>query len=340
MKKFSIIILSCLLSGHLVNAQLGINSTGAAPDPSAMLDIKSTNKGLLIPRNTNPATNIPNPATGLMTYNTTTNTPNYYNGQAWQNMAGSQSTGFGNEETFFATMTTPGGVQTWTVPAGVTRIMVEAWGGGGGGQRNLGSLYNLDPLFSSLMGVGGGAGGYASRSISVTPGQVLSIIVGTGGSYGRYNNITNTVINTETSGTYSYVYIVNGGGLPNTYIALAYGGQSGKDGGSGGSFYFAKGVSGENGSPPEYTSARTVRSNSTVASIFYNTAKMGNGGNAFKGGFGGKVGSYQSDTNGSTIFGNLTVTRDYKDGGIPGGGGAGDFEFTGKGGDGLVVIYY
>jgi hypothetical protein len=339
MKTFSVIILSILLSGLHAIAQVGINSTGVAPDPSAMLDIKSSNKGLLLPRNTNPTTNIPNPATGLVAYNTTTNAPNYYNGQAWQNMAGSNS-GFNNEETFFATMTTPGGIQTWTVPAGVTRIMVECWGGGGGGQRAIG--LNANPLFNNLSGIGGGAGGYASRSISVTPGQVLSIIVGSGGSYGRISDtFPQPVIANETQGTYSWVYIVNGGGQPNTNIALAYGGQSGKDGGQGGSFYFAKGVNGENGNPPEYTSDRTVRANPTVTSYFFTTAKMGNGGSAFKGGFGGKVGSYQADANnGFTIYGNSTVRRDYKDGGIPGGGGAGDFDFSGGGADGLVVIYY
>lgn len=52
-------------------SQVGINTT--APNPSSILDIVSTNKGLLIPRvsltgNTD-VTTIPNPANGLLVYN-------------------------------------------------------------------------------------------------------------------------------------------------------------------------------------------------------------------------------------------------------------------------------
>ena len=64
-------------------AQVGINTT--TPDPSSMLDIQSTAKGLLIPRMTLvERNNIPSPAQGLMVYQTD-NTPGfyYYNGSTW-----------------------------------------------------------------------------------------------------------------------------------------------------------------------------------------------------------------------------------------------------------------
>jgi hypothetical protein len=49
----------------------GINSNGAPPDASAMLDIVSTTKGLLIPRmSEGQRTSIPSPATGLVVYQT------------------------------------------------------------------------------------------------------------------------------------------------------------------------------------------------------------------------------------------------------------------------------
>lgn len=52
-------------------AQVGINTT--TPDPSSVLDIVSTNKGLLIPRvsltGSTDVTTIPNPANGLLVYN-------------------------------------------------------------------------------------------------------------------------------------------------------------------------------------------------------------------------------------------------------------------------------
>ena len=75
---------------------VGINSDGSSPDASAMLDIKSTDKGLLIPRvaltNTSLASPITSPATSLLVYNTATTgdvTPGYYywNGNQWVRFA-------------------------------------------------------------------------------------------------------------------------------------------------------------------------------------------------------------------------------------------------------------
>ena len=72
MKKL-IIILAILFTGLIsIKAQVGINSTGAAPATSAMLDVTSTSKGLLIPRMTTVqrTTGIASPATGLLVYDT------------------------------------------------------------------------------------------------------------------------------------------------------------------------------------------------------------------------------------------------------------------------------
>ena len=69
MKKL-IIILAILFTGlNYANAQLGVNSTGATPASSAMLDVTSTSKGLLIPRMTTvQRTGIASPVTGLLVY--------------------------------------------------------------------------------------------------------------------------------------------------------------------------------------------------------------------------------------------------------------------------------
>ena len=57
---------------HSAQAQVGIGTR--TPDPSAMLEIRSTNKGLLIPRvaltGPNDATTVPSPATSLLVFNT------------------------------------------------------------------------------------------------------------------------------------------------------------------------------------------------------------------------------------------------------------------------------
>lgn len=78
------------------SGSVGIGSVGA-PDGSALLDLASTDKGLLIPRMT-PAQRdaIASPATSLLIYNTTTNTHQFYNGSSW----GDVGSGGGGGSTF------------------------------------------------------------------------------------------------------------------------------------------------------------------------------------------------------------------------------------------------
>jgi hypothetical protein len=58
-----------------ISAQsVSINSTGQSPDSSALLDLSSTGKGLLVPRlSTSQRNQIGNPAKALFIFNTTTN---------------------------------------------------------------------------------------------------------------------------------------------------------------------------------------------------------------------------------------------------------------------------
>jgi uncharacterized protein (TIGR02145 family) len=84
MKKSLLIATMFVLSSTIMFAQVGISSDGSAPDPSAMLDVKATNSGILIPQLSTSARNaIPSPATGLLVYNNTTNQFNYFNGSYW-----------------------------------------------------------------------------------------------------------------------------------------------------------------------------------------------------------------------------------------------------------------
>ena len=89
MKKITLLTSILMFILLRVDAQMGVNKDATTPHPSAMLDIKAsanTNaKGLLMPRVAD-HTVITSPATGLMVFNTTTNTFWYYNGLAWTNM--------------------------------------------------------------------------------------------------------------------------------------------------------------------------------------------------------------------------------------------------------------
>lgn len=68
----------------LLPAQVGINDSNADPDPSAMLDVESSDKGLLLPRMTTAQRNaISSPATGLMIYNLDDSCFNYFLGEKW-----------------------------------------------------------------------------------------------------------------------------------------------------------------------------------------------------------------------------------------------------------------
>jgi len=65
-------------------AQVAINSDGANPNASAMLDISSSQKGLLIPRMTaTQRDNIQNPTPGLLVYVTNAQSFWYYHTSAW-----------------------------------------------------------------------------------------------------------------------------------------------------------------------------------------------------------------------------------------------------------------
>jgi BclB C-terminal domain-containing protein len=77
----AILGVSLFLYAHSSNAQgVAINTTGTAADTSAILDVNSTSKGLLIPRMTNAQlTAISQPATGLMVYQTDGTAGFYYN---------------------------------------------------------------------------------------------------------------------------------------------------------------------------------------------------------------------------------------------------------------------
>jgi hypothetical protein len=82
--QISIIILFVLFQ-KVSLAQVGINDTGVAPDPNAVMDISSTTKGLLIPRMTTAQRTALATSVGLTVYDTDTQGFWFYNGTTWVN---------------------------------------------------------------------------------------------------------------------------------------------------------------------------------------------------------------------------------------------------------------
>ena len=89
MKK--LLILFAIFTTVAATAQsVGINADGSAANTSAMLDVKSTTKGLLPPRMTTAQRDaIVSPATGLVIFNTTTNSLETKNSSGWVSLSSS-----------------------------------------------------------------------------------------------------------------------------------------------------------------------------------------------------------------------------------------------------------
>lgn len=84
MKTKIITLITCLLSFSAIGQNISINNSGNPPDVSAMLDVMSVEKGILIPRMTTIQRNaIANPATGLIVYDITTRSFWYRQSSRW-----------------------------------------------------------------------------------------------------------------------------------------------------------------------------------------------------------------------------------------------------------------
>jgi hypothetical protein len=70
----------------------------------------------------------------------------------------------------------------WTVPEGVTSVIIECYGGGGAG----GSVSYINASTG-----GGGGGAYAKKTMAVSPGLVLRVKVASYTSYSIYDNVVN-----------------------------------------------------------------------------------------------------------------------------------------------------
>ncbi|WP_198172441.1 glycine rich domain-containing protein [Hymenobacter ginkgonis] len=110
---------------------------------------------------------IASPANGLTIYNTSTNALNTWNGTSWTEAitSATQPIVQNTATTFVYT----GGVQTYTVPAGMYSLGINASGAQGGA--------NYD-------GTPGGLGGRVATTLAVTPGETLTLYVGGQGGMG------------------------------------------------------------------------------------------------------------------------------------------------------------
>ena len=88
MKKILLLLSATFTGLIIINAQsVSVNTEGSPAHASSILDVKSTTKGMLVPRmSTAQRTAIVAPANGLLVYDTDTKTFWYHNGTAWTNI--------------------------------------------------------------------------------------------------------------------------------------------------------------------------------------------------------------------------------------------------------------
>lgn len=209
---------------------------------------------------------------------------------------------------------------TWTVPAGITRIFVEAWGAGGGG-----SAYG-----------GGGGGAYTAANFTVTPGSVVTMILGEAGTAG--SGSTNGGVGGQTA--------VNAG---------PYGISAGGGNGAAANISMSTATGGVGNASNTFTNYITIRGGAgkpvmnnfiTQGSNTYETAMGGDGGSAAHAEATGGTGAYRM----IIVNGLATLVRNKsaENGKSPGGGGGSGWSFVssagtsmgGQGSFGMVVIHY
>jgi gliding motility-associated-like protein len=195
----------------------------------------------------------------------------------------------------------------WTVPAGVTSIKVEIWGGGGGGG-------GCNSTLLGSYGSGGGGGAYNVATFPVSGGQTYTIMRGAGGTGSSDANGSNGTAS-SVSGPGGSLSSNPGTGGARRGGTAGTGGTSGfSNGGNGGraTSYGAGGGGGAGNASPSGTGNGGDGSNTAAGSAgagtlpggsggaYRNSNGNGNGG-ASPGGGGG--GGYQTFLNGSKTGG-------------------------------------
>ena len=87
----------CTIENVSTSKGVSVNEDATRAHPSAMLDVKSFDRGVLIPRmNSSQRTAIVSPAKGLVVFDNTTNTFWFYNGGGWIELVGGSGGGTGS----------------------------------------------------------------------------------------------------------------------------------------------------------------------------------------------------------------------------------------------------
>ena len=168
----TLLITLLVATALFARAQVSVNMTGTPADSSAMLDVSSTSKGMLVPRMTLAQRNlIIKPATGLMIYQTN-NTPGFYynsgtpTAPAWALVGGTTGQWLTNGTSLYYNAGNVGiGISTPTTKlevAGGDALLNGLTVGKGGGSVSDNTAAGYQALYSNTTGNGNTASGYGT----------------------------------------------------------------------------------------------------------------------------------------------------------------------------------
>ncbi len=229
------------------------------------------------------------------------------------NGAGQSVWAFPNEFRNVLTYTTTG---TFIVPSGVTRLMIECWGGGGGATPKR----------------GGGSGGFIRGFFTVAHLQIIDFVVGNGGAGGAIGG--NGTTGGNSSATIGSITITANGGLGSTTSANGLIGTGGTGGGYSVSPSTFRSYIGVNGKPGTGSEIKYI---SNFAGSTWRETYYGNGGHApeWPTPTGG-IGDFQVSGSGGYLEG-FTGSPAVRPGG---GGGCNSAVNNPAGAPGLIRIWY
>ncbi len=213
MKRLTIITLISICILQQVQAQNGvaINTGGAAPDASAVLDVSSTTQGVLVPRMTAAQkVAIPNPATGLLIYQTDGTAGFYYNSgdsgtPVWSALGALLLNDLGDAK---------------TTASDQSVFIGSLAGNGASGTNNVGLGYNSLNTLSTGTGntaVGAGAGSSTTGSDNILIGK--SVLPAASGNSNELN-IGEAIYGTNLYSANANIGLGNGNNAPDASALL------------------------------------------------------------------------------------------------------------------------
>lgn len=214
--------------------------------------------------------------------------------------------------------TTSGAVQTFTVPAGVTKIKAALWGGGGLGLIPAGS--------PNSPGAGGGGGGYIEGYFDVSSSTLVEITVGMGANSLQASESSR--IDVHVSPVKSLIALGGGNATLNTFTNEVVPGA--------GASYTTFSTSNYIGVVGEFGKPGTVRYDQISSTDFARAAYFGSGGDSGNTAATGGIGGFQlTNTTANIVLSSIRSTT-----GRTPGGGASASSSTLNGGNGRVIIFY